>query len=236
MDAKLYKYAINYFSSSGPGACREVCIPELEFRLNEFYDITNAHLHDSVIPRTQEVIFEYPFTPIHLSEQAVGEIHKLNDAYIALQKAQRAFDDAKKAFKASDGGKEVHTLLHPSPKLTLRDILSEETEKKIKEDLEALGYNIASFVPRKEGYSQVLITVKFEKENPPSLEIIKDFKSCDFKVSQGWMETSKKGVHECQLHYEKGQVYSPHYEEDLLEIAQNEYKRREALEEHDSKR
>lgn len=237
MDAKLYKYAINYFSSSGPGASREVYVPELEFRLNEFYDITNARLHDSIIPRTQEVIYEYPSTPIHLSEQAVAEIHKLNDAHIALQKAQRAFDDAKKAFKESDGGKEVHTILHPSPKLTLRDILSEETENKVKEDLEALGYKIKSFKPRKEGYSNVLIKVEFEKDSlPPSLEAIKDFKSCGFKVSPYYMETSKKGVHECQLHYEKGKIDAPHYEEDMAEIEVNEYKRREALEEYDNRR
>lgn len=234
MEGKLYKTQVLYFSASGPGAHRELCIPDLHLRIDETLRIRNDDIkyNNTIHASTKKVIYEYPYTPVHLSEKAKESIHALHESFLALEKAKEEYKNALKSFKDTEGGNEVNMILNPSPKLTLRDILTEESENKIKEDIERLGFKITSFTSKLEGYSQVQINIKFDKSKLPSQDDLTDFTSCGFKFSFSYMVGSKKGIYECNMINLDGQVYAPHYKEDIAEIAYNEYKQREVVEKY----
>lgn len=210
--------------ASGPAAIRYISIPEVGLQFSE-ESIKRMTKNDSKLAGLSKNTLSEEHT---LPEELTSDVHKLNAAYKEFEEAQAAFRRAeeklsqqRQEFRKTEAGKFIEDLRYPSPKLTLRDILSEEQEARIRNDAEKLG-EIEEWTPIKQAYSFVTIEIKFKKEAQPTYGQCVVFKSNGFKCHQvSYDDGSSEKIKTLTLKYEGSKNEAPHIRQDYVEVELN---------------
>lgn len=213
MNVQLNKIrSYNMGAASGPATARYISLPDVNLQFSE-----------EKVQRAQPFLNGYSEQHT-MPESLIADVHKLNAAYCEFEEAERAFKKAqeklaqqRREFMNTGAGKFIEHLRNPSPKLTLRDILSEETEELIRKDAEKLG-EIELWEPSKNYYSRVEIRIKFKKETQPLYGQCVEFKSNGFKCHQvAYSKSSENRIRTLTIQYENGKLEAPHFCQDYVE-------------------
>ena len=208
-------------AASGPAAIRHISIPDVGLEFSE-ESIKRLTKNSNELARHYKNNICDQHT---LPEELTNHVYKLNAAYKEFEEAQALFKKAeeklsqqRREFMKTEAGKFIEGLRYPSPKLTLRDILSEQTEALIRNDAEKLG-EIESWTPMKQAYSFVTIEIKFKKEAQPTYSQCVEFKSNGFKCHQVIYEDGpSEKIKTLTLKYENSKNEAPHIRQDHIEV------------------
>ena len=206
--------------ASGPAAIRHISIPDVGLEFSE-ESIKRLTKNSNELARHYKNNISEQHT---LSEELTADVHKLNAAYKEFEEAEAAFKKAqeklsqqRREFMKTEAGKFIESLRYPSPKLTLRDILSEEQEALIRADAEKLG-EIESWTPMKQAYSFVTIDIKFKKEAQPTYGQCLEFKSNGFKCKDVIYEKGAEKIKTLTLKFEDSKNEALHIRQDHVEV------------------
>lgn len=222
MNAQLEKRGIHYMGGRhGPGIERLLYFPDMNIEISDEYNVSRA-VGKSPTQSGVPSINEQMRSPIQLSEKAADEVRKLYAAFVAIEEAKKQFEETKDNFLKTEGGKEVDAVLFPSPRLTVRDILTEEIERGIREQFASSGAIIQSFEPIMSGYSTVRIYITFQEDAQASLMFIQNFKYAGFATddtvySYEICKDPSVKRKKCYLRNTDGVDYAPHLKEDHID-------------------
>lgn len=204
----------SYFmgAASGTATVRYISLPDVNLQFSE-----------EKVQRIQPFVNGYSEQHT-MPESLTEDVHKLNAAYAEFEEAERAFKKAqeklalcRREFMSTEAGKFIENLRYPSPNLTLRDILSEETEELIRKDAEKLG-EIELWEPSKNYYSIVEIRIKFKKGTQPLYGQCVEFRSNGFKCHQvAYSKSAENRIRILTIKYENGKNEAPHFRQDYVE-------------------
>ena len=222
MNVQLTKLSCAYMGgASGPSTIRYISIPDIGLEFSEESIKRLTKNPNELARHYKNSLNEQHMLPEELTE----DVHKLNVAYMEFEEAQAIFKKAEEKlsqqrleFRKTEAGKFIEGLRYPSPKLTLRDILSEEQEARIRNDAEKLG-EIKSWTPIKQVYSFVTIEIKFKKEAQPTYGQCVEFKSNGFKCHQvSYEDGPSEKIKTLTLKYEDSKSEAPHIRQDHVEV------------------
>jgi hypothetical protein len=199
-------------AASGPATIRYITLPDVNLQFSEEH-----------IQRAKPFLNSY-CEQHTMPEGLTADVHKLNAAYAEFEEAEKAFKKAqeklaqqRREFMNTEAGKFIENLRYPSPKLTLRDILSEETEAHIRKDAEKLG-EITSWESKKNYYSRVEIVIEFKKGTEPLYGQCVEFKSHGFKCYKvKYSPNADNRIKTLTILYENGKLEAPHFRQDYVE-------------------
>jgi exonuclease VII small subunit len=209
--------------ASGPSTIRYISIPAVGLQFSEESIKRMPKDENELAHKYKNNLSEQHTLP----EELTSDVHKLNAAYNEFEEAQAVFKRAeeklsqqRQGFRKTEAGKFIEGLRYPSPKLTLRDILSEQAEALIRADAEKLG-EIESWTPMKQAYSFVTIEIKFKKGSRPMYGQCVEFKSNGFKCHQVSYDGGSEKIRTLTIKYEDSKNEAPHIRQDHVEVELN---------------
>lgn len=226
MNIQLTKLSCAYMGeASGPAAIRHISIPDVGLEFSE-ESIKRLTKNPNELARHYKNSLNEQHT---LPTELTNDVHKLNVAYrefeeseAAFKKAQEKLSQQRQEFIKTGAGKFIESLRYPSPKLTLRDILSEEQEAGIRADAEKLG-EINYWSSTLYYYSAATIIVGFKEGSRPTYSQCVEFKSNGFKCHQvSYDDGPSEKIKTLTLKYEDSKNEAPHIRQDHVEVKLHE--------------
>jgi hypothetical protein len=217
----LAKCAVTYMGSSGPGTSRSLKVHQDPITLMICEDLSIQKPYKENLKSPVE-------NPVTLSQQAVTAVDAYLHSYKILEIAKMQFEEAKKKFAASTGGKEVLKLLCPETgPLPVEQVVSKEDMNALQalvEETIGPDNKVITCSACVSGYDIGTVTLKLEK--PILLTTVENLKYNEYFWSKYCYNTQSiqfATEKSTRVRFvKKGHQYPPYRNEDCKEVTEAE--------------